>query len=174
MSSHSSLCFRTMSELEVSNRSFQAGTESVWQTPSHGGKLQGFGSLDKVEWRCPSAKPTEKQPSFHHFNISEAQINLTPSPDFLSSKDGFNDDLFCILLHQLLLATGWRSSRSIIDSKWFDKTRDSLSAEMPFIPQEIRSSTEDPPSTEHQGNVHYSYNQNTCRSLFAYCSAKSF
>lgn len=87
-----------------------------------GANLQGFGSLDKVDWKRPFAKSTERQQAFHHFNISEAQINLTPRLDFLSYEDGFNIDPFCILLHQLLLATGWKSSRNIAKDKWFDKT----------------------------------------------------
>lgn len=81
-----------------------------------GEKFQGFGSLDDVEWKCPFAKSTERQPAFHWFDISEAQINLTPRLDSLSY------DPFFILLQQLLLATGWKFSRNTANDKWFDKT----------------------------------------------------
>lgn len=115
----------------------QAGAGKLRFT--RGKKLQGFGSLADVEWKGAFAKSPERQPDFHRFTISEAQINLTPRLDFLSYDVGFNIDPFCILLHQLLLGTGWKSSRNIADNKWFDKTWDTLSAAMFLILKEIRT-----------------------------------
>lgn len=95
--------------------------QGLANSDSWGESFKGLAARS-IEWKCPFAKSTERQPTFHCFNISEAQINLTPGLDFLSHEDGFNIDPFCILLHQLLLATGWKSSRNIANDKWFDKT----------------------------------------------------
>lgn len=96
------------------------GTRATWDGCPGADKLtftrekpQGFGSLVDVEWKCPT--------STSPFLYFSAQINSTPRLDFLSYEDGFNIDLFCIVLHQLLLATGWKPSGKIANDKWFDK-----------------------------------------------------
>lgn len=108
--------------------------------PDAAGKsFKGFGSLDNREWKCPFAKSTERQQALHCFNVSEAWINLTPRLDSLSYEDGFNIDSFCIILYQLLLATGWKSSRNFANDWWFENTWDILSTEMPLILEEMRT-----------------------------------
>lgn len=82
------------------------GCPGMANSDAAGKSFKAFGSLDNREWKCPFAKSTERQQALHCFNVSEAWINLTPRLDFLSCEDGFNIDSFCIILYQLLLATG--------------------------------------------------------------------